>query len=201
MVTSCWHGCRRGVTPRYCPFVRVLLLCRSAEGGVEKRLGPRGRTGRLTLSLLAQTNDGPSRAARNRERDAQDWPLRMQDQPKRATKRSKSVLEFKNPISLGGLEAHWARTLMPSLAGPPRGHRGQQSSQPCSRRLARRVSGFVHPEDPAMWYPTLGTVPMTGGSPSFRRSRLMVTATALVKGSACSSHTCSKSSSALRTRG
>src|SRR5260370_1099387 len=41
------------------------------------------------------------------------------------------------------------------------------------------------------------TVSITGGCPSFRRSRRTVTATALVNGSACSSHTCSRSSSAV----
>src|SRR6476659_9804426 len=38
---------------------------------------------------------------------------------------------------------------------------------------------------------------MSGGSPSLRRSRPMVTATVLLNGSAFASHTCSRSSSAL----
>ena len=40
-----------------------------------------------------------------------------------------------------------------------------------------------------------------GRLPSFRRNRLIVTETVLVKGSACSSQTCSNSSSALTTPG
>ena len=42
---------------------------------------------------------------------------------------------------------------------------------------------------------------MTGGSPSLRRRRPMVTVTVLVNGSACSSQTCSSRSSALRKAG
>ena len=39
-----------------------------------------------------------------------------------------------------------------------------------------------------MRYPIPGVVLITGGSPSFRRRRPMVTVTVLVNGSACSSH-------------
>lgn len=44
----------------------------------------------------------------------------------------------------------------------------------------------------AMRYPTPDVVEMSGGPPSLRRSRLRVTVTVLVKGSAFSSHTCSR---------
>src|ERR1022692_1942562 len=42
---------------------------------------------------------------------------------------------------------------------------------------------------------------MICGSPSLRRRRLMVTNTTLVKGSACSSHACSRRSSVVRKAG
>src|SRR5215469_15696516 len=48
-------------------------------------------------------------------------------------------------------------------------------------------------------YPPPMTVSMSGGSPSLRRNRITVTATALVNGSANSSQTCSSSCSALIT--
>src|SRR5207248_11644147 len=48
-------------------------------------------------------------------------------------------------------------------------------------------------------YPAPGTVSITGGSPSLRRNVITATRTALVNGSACSSHAFSSSSSALTT--
>src|SRR5580658_10310437 len=46
-------------------------------------------------------------------------------------------------------------------------------------------------------YPLPTTVSIRGGSPSLRRSRVIVTETMLLNGSAWASHTCSSSSSAL----
>src|ERR1700726_801544 len=46
-------------------------------------------------------------------------------------------------------------------------------------------------------YPLPTTVSISGGSPSLRRSRAIVTETMLLNGSAYASHTCSSSSSAL----
>src|SRR6202044_3817150 len=46
-------------------------------------------------------------------------------------------------------------------------------------------------------YPLPTTVSISGGSPSLRRSRAIVTETMLLNGSALASHTCSSISSAL----
>src|ERR1043166_8996727 len=46
-------------------------------------------------------------------------------------------------------------------------------------------------------YPLPITVSISGGSPSLRRSRVIVTETMLLNGSTSASHTCSSSSSAL----
>src|SRR5579863_3017770 len=53
------------------------------------------------------------------------------------------------------------------------------------------------PRAPHIRYPLPTTVSISGGAPSFRRSRVIVTATMLLNGSALTSHTCSSSSSAL----
>src|SRR5580700_2201095 len=67
-----------------------------------------------------------------------------------------------------------------------------------SQRHRERVAG-VH-RCPPMRYPDLGSVSMSGGSPSLARSRLTVIFTAAVNGSAFSSHARSSSSSAETVR-
>lgn len=60
-------------------------------------------------------------------------------------------------------------------------------------RASARCNGTqVHQSSdsaPTTRYPTLGMVSIAGGSPSFRRRRLIVTVTVLVNGSTCSSQT------------
>ena len=68
------------------------------------------------------------------------------------------------------------------------------------RRCRGRPAPSIH-ESSVMRYPTLVIVSIAGGSPTLRRSRLIVTVTVLVNGSAFSSHTWAKRSSALRTAG
>src|SRR5580704_2511887 len=76
----------------------------------------------------------------------------------------------------------------------PHGVPGQPAA-PCHRsEPARGHYG------PPIWYPDLGTVLMSGGSPSLARRRLTVIFTAAVNGSACWSHTRSSSSSADTAR-
>src|SRR5258708_829443 len=63
-----------------------------------------------------------------------------------------------------------------------------QQGQPCPEGQPRAAH---------IRYPLPTTVSISGGSPSLRRSRAIVTETILLNGSACASHTCSSSSSAL----
>src|SRR6266516_2749959 len=67
---------------------------------------------------------------------------------------------------------------------------GIQHGQPCPDGQPRAAH---------IRYPLPTTVSISGGSPSLRRSRAIVTDTMLLNGSACAYHTCSSRSSALIT--
>src|SRR5437667_3332892 len=73
-------------------------------------------------------------------------------------------------------------------------HGEQAGVEQRQARADRQLRAAAH-----IRYPLPITVSISGGSPSLRRSRVIVTETMLLNGSTSASHTCSSSSSALTT--
>src|SRR5580658_7036874 len=115
----------------------------------------------------------------------------VQDQEVRDREQGGAGDQEQSAVPQGQAQPHGARRR------PPQGHDGPAIGWPV---IGWPVIGWPVIGWPVMRYPALGSVSISGGSPSLARRRLTVIFTAAVNGSAFSSHARSSSSSADTAR-